>query len=293
MDGTQKLTGRISEIIRRLYAGETLQREALTAEFGVSERTIFRDLKRLDDWLDPDTSAGYRLKAELQQKLQPKHVQALITLLDMQELLPGHLLEQITRTLDAPGSQSYLFRGPNTEMEGVNRQDFALLDQAIQKHQVCQLRYRGKARAVQPYRLVNQQGVWYAAVVDAGQLKAFALSQCSHVMVMDEVFTVDEALMDEIEHSDGIWFGPPKTVTLHVSGLAMEYFKRRQQVPHQKIVRAFDRYLEVTTEVRHAEQLLPTLRYWIPFVRIVDEASYAAALHHSLRQYLATEAAVG
>lgn len=293
MDSTKKLSTRISEIIRRLYTGETLQREALIAEFDVSERTIFRDLQRLDDWIDPDTSTGYRLKAELQHQLQPAHVQALITLLDMQELFPGNMLEQITRTLDKPGNASYLFRGPSTEMDGVNRQDFAQLDQAIRQHQVCQLRYRGKARAVQPYRLVNQQGVWYAAVVDAGQLKAFALSQCSHVLVTGEAFAVDEALMDEIEHSDGIWFGPPKTVTLHVSGLAMEYFKRRQQVPHQKIVREFERYLEVTTEVRHPEQLLPTLRYWIPFVRIVDEASYAAALHHSLRQYLATESVEG
>ena len=291
MDSTQKLTGRISEIIRRLYAGESLQRDALVAEFSVSERTIFRDLKRLDQWLDPDTSAGYRLRPDLQQKLQPKHVQALITLLDMQALFPSHMLEQITRNLDTPGNPSYLFRGPNSEVEGVNRQDFAQLDQAIQSHHVCQLRYRGQARQVQPYRLINQQGVWYAAVADAGQLKAFALSQCSHVLVTDEVFAVDEALMDEIEHSDGIWFGPPKTVTLHVSGLAMEYFKRRQQVPHQKIVREFSNYLEVSTEVRHSEQLLPTLRYWIPCVRIVDEPGYAAALHHSLRQYLAAEEA--
>ena len=58
MDGTQKLAHRISEIIRRLYAGETLQRDALVAEFAVSERTIFRDLNRLSDWMEADTSSS-------------------------------------------------------------------------------------------------------------------------------------------------------------------------------------------------------------------------------------------
>ena len=292
MDGTQKLAHRISEIIRRLYAGETLQRDALVAEFAVSERTIFRDLNRLSDWMEADTSSGYRLQPRLKHTLQPQQVQALVTLLDMHELFPGDMLTRLTRQMDAPGDEpSYLFRAPNSEMDGVNRQDFAQLDQATQQRLVCQLRYRGKARTVQPYRLINQQGVWYVAVVEAGTLKAFALSQCSHVLVTDERFAPDPACMHEIAHSDGIWFGPSTTVTLHVSGLAMEYFKRRQQVPHQTIVQELASYLVVTTQVRHSEQLLPTLRYWIPHVRIVDQPDYADALNRSLEQFLQLQAA--
>ena len=80
----------------------------------------------------------------------------------MHELFPGDMLARLTRQMDAPGDEpSYLFRAPNSEMDGVNRQDFAQLDQATQQRLVCQLRYRGKARTVQPYRLITQQGVWY------------------------------------------------------------------------------------------------------------------------------------
>ena len=286
-DSSKKLSARLAELIRRLYAGEQLQREALIAEFRVSERTIFRDLERLEDWIETTDDYRYQLKPHLRKQLQPKHLNSLFELLDMQELFPGNMLMRLTQQVEAPDEESsYLFRGPVSEMENVDRNDVARLDKAVQKRLVCHLRYRDKSRTLEPYRLVNQQGIWYLAAAEAGQLKAFALSQCSHVLVGDTAFVPKPELVQEIEHSDGIWFGPTTTVTLHVSGLAMDYFRRRQQLPHQRIVREQSNHLVVTTEVRHPEQLLPTLRYWIPHVRIVDHPDYAQALQNSLQQYL-------
>ena len=49
-ENTTKLAKRLTELIHRLYAGEQLQQAAtLAQEFNVSERTIFRDLERLEE----------------------------------------------------------------------------------------------------------------------------------------------------------------------------------------------------------------------------------------------------
>lgn len=286
-ENTQKLAKRLTEIIQRLYAGEQLQRTALAQEFDVSERTIFRDLSRLDEWVQSNADGRYQLKPHLQPRLQLKQLEAVLALLDIQEQLPGDTLRRLTQWAEAPGDeQSYLFRGPFSEMEGISRQDFDRLEEAVRTRHVCHLRHRGKARTLAPYKLINQQGIWYLAAAENDQLKAFALSQCSHALKTEETFEPRMDFMQEIESSDSIWFGPKTRVTLHVSGLAMEYFKRRQQVPQQAILREHSAYLEVSTQVSHAEQLLPTLRYWIPHVRIVDHPGFAKALNSSLLQYL-------
>ena len=290
-DSTQKLAKRLTQIIQRLYTGEQLQRAALAQEFNVSERTIFRDLERLDQWVHSNADGGYQLKSHLQPRLQLKQLEAVMSLLDIQEQLPGDTLRKLTQWADAPGDeQSYLFRGPFPEMEGIKRQDFEKLDEAVRTRHICDLRHRGKARTVAPYKLINQQGIWYLAATEAGKLKAFALSQCSNVLHTTEQFAPSADLMAEIEHNDGIWFGPKTRITLSVSGLAMEYFKRRQQVPQQTLLREHSSYLEVSTEVSHPEQLLPTLRYWIPHVRIMDNPAFTKALNASLHQYLQDQA---
>ena len=50
-----RLSVRLSLIISRLLAGETLNMRKLAAEFGVSERTLHRDLSRprISGWLLP------------------------------------------------------------------------------------------------------------------------------------------------------------------------------------------------------------------------------------------------
>ena len=290
-ENTTKLARRLTELIHRLYAGEQLQQAAtLAQEFNVSERTIFRDLERLEEWVHSTPEGRYQLRPHLQPRLQLKQLEAVMALLDIQEQLPGNTLRRLTQWAETPGDEpSYLFRGPFSEMEGINRQDFDTLEEAVRKRHICHLRHRSKARTLAPYKLINQQGIWYLAAAENGKLKAFALSQCSHVLKTDEFFEPRNDFTQEIESSDGIWFGPKTSVTLHVSGLAMEYFKRRQQVPQQAIVREHSNYLEVSTQVSHAEQLLPTLRYWIPHVRIVNNPDFANALNNSLLQYLQTQ----
>ena len=58
-----RLAIRLSLIISRLVAGETLDMRRLTAEFGVSARTLYRDFRERLMYLDLECSNGcYRLR---------------------------------------------------------------------------------------------------------------------------------------------------------------------------------------------------------------------------------------
>ena len=65
------------------------------------------------------------------------------------------------------------------------------------------------------------------------------------------------------------------------------YFKRRKLLPHQEIDSELDGGdLVVSTNVAHADELLPIVRYWIPHVRILEPLEFQSQLEGGLANYL-------
>ena len=68
-----RLAVRLSLIISRLMAGESLSLKALSDEFGVTERTLQRDFHQRLIHLDLENDEGrYRLKAGVSQAFTPE-----------------------------------------------------------------------------------------------------------------------------------------------------------------------------------------------------------------------------
>ena len=143
-------------------------------------------------------------------------------------------------------------------------------------------------QAVQPYRLINTKGIWYLAAVHEEKLKTFGVGKIKSVHLQGQTFTRDPGVEATLETQEGIWHSSQvQKVLLSVSPQVAEYFKRRQLVPHQKVIEEnVDGTLLVETKVGHQNQILPIVRYWIPSVRIVSPVDYQEALEADLRQYL-------
>lgn len=142
---------------------------------------------------------------------------------------------------------------------------------------------------VEPYKLINQKGIWYLAAWDDGKLKAFTITKMEGVVVASTVFAPRPHIDEELAKSDGIWLGAQRQrVVLRVAGAVAEYFKRRQLVPNQQIERELDGGdILVSTTVAHADEVLPIVRYWIPHVRILEPAAFQQQLDAGLAGYLA------
>jgi predicted DNA-binding transcriptional regulator YafY len=142
--------------------------------------------------------------------------------------------------------------------------------------------------ALQPYRLINTKGIWYLAAIHDGRLKTFGVGKIRSVQVQAETFTRDHAIESSVRAEEGIWHSPhPQKVLLSVAPAVADYFKRRQLIPHQKIVaKSGDGTLTVETTVGHKNQILPIVRYWIPDVRIVSPVAWNDELISQLADYL-------
>lgn len=292
----ETLVYRLSQVLTKLNKGESLDPQALADEFGVNLRTIQRDLNVRFACLPLIKTAGrYRLEPAHLGKLTMKDISQFASLSGVSGLFP-QLSEQFLRgVFDSDRKDAWVVKGHHYEDLRGKDALFSVLEQAIVDHQHIQFTYNkapGESKLrqqVEPYKLINQKGIWYLAGLDDGKLKAFSVTKMEGLMAAATVFTPRTDIDEELAKSDGIWFGVKRQrVVLRVAGAVADYFKRRQLIPNQQIERELPGgNILVSATVAQADEVLPIVRYWIPHVRIQEPVEFQQQLDASLAGYLA------
>ena len=285
---------RLTEILRRLNEGEKLDPQALAEEFGVNQRTIQRDLNERFAFLDLEKKDGvYAINQMRLGTLNFKDVQRFAILAGLQGLHPQLSTDFLKSLLDTRQHSALLIRGHNYEDLRGKEQQFRRLKHAIEECQPISYQYLKPTgtKAVeyaQPYKLVNQDGIWYLAATDAGQLKSYAFSKIDQLQVWPDNFTPDPAVVKNVSEEDSIWLNLKKTeVVLKVARHAADYFLRRKLIGGQKIEKQLeDGGLIVSGTIAHPNQILPIVRYWLPSIRVISPEGMQAELEGQLRAYL-------
>jgi predicted DNA-binding transcriptional regulator YafY len=190
--------------------------------------------------------------------------------------------------LDTLSQSSFLVRGHHYEKLRPHDAQFQQLDNAIRDSKRCILTYADKRRTLEPYRLVNNKGIWYLAATDVGRLKSFSLSRISQLVIGGDSFEPRADIQQKIEEDDDVWFSEEKTeVLLSVAPQVAYYFLRRKLLPQQTI----DKELEsggliVSSRISDENQILPLIRYWIPHVKVLEPSWLRDQLEGDLRDYL-------
>jgi predicted DNA-binding transcriptional regulator YafY len=282
------LAFRLASILLKLNQDESFSPQELADEFGVHERTIYRDLNRLAGIAERTPDGRYQLVHEYRGKLRPKDLEAFAKLVDVDQLFPNTSARFLLALLDTLSQSSFLVRGHHYEKLKPNDPQFQQLDKAIRDRRRCILTYADKRRTLEPYRLVNSKGIWYLVATDDGRLKSFSLSRISQFQVSDDTFQSRTDIHRQIEGDDDVWFSEDKTeVLLSVAPQAAYYFQRRKLLPQQSI----DKELEsggliVSSRISDENQILPLVRYWIPHVRILEPGWLKESLEKSIQDYL-------
>ncbi|WP_447891046.1 helix-turn-helix transcriptional regulator [Pseudomonas hormoni] len=279
---------RLAEILLQLNQGDAVCRDDLAERFGVSERTIYRDLNRLGDTVERLPDGRYQLAADKQGKFQPKDLELFARITGVNQLFPNSGHRFLRTLLDPLEPSPFLVKAHHHENIQPWDRQFQQLDRAIRKRQRCQLQYGEKLRTLEPYRLVNSKGIWYLAATERGQLKAFSLGRIGLLNITDEIFTPQAQIHRQIEDDDDIWFSTTKTqVRLSVAPTIAYYFLRRAVLPGQQIVQhGEDGGLIVSSSISHANQILPIIRYWIPHVQVLKPEWLQSQLHAELQNYI-------
>jgi len=294
-----KLAYRLAQLLRRLNEGDKLHPKTLADEFEVDRQTIMRDLTQRFDFLDlQKTKDGrYELPPEQLGRITLNNVERFASLAGINGLYPG-LNKAFLRELLVGGSQTTLLVQPQSFEKVDDPHDwFATLKAAAQDRRVIHISYhkysnKGSEKkhyhGLEPYKMVHNQGVWYLAAGHDGNLKAFRFSKILSLDVTHACFIPEARHEQMLEHEDSIWLNAnKKEVVMKVTQPAAHYFERRKLVSSQKL----DKHLEdgsllISCRVAHPAQILPTVRYWLPHVRIISPDGWQKELEEEMRAYL-------
>lgn len=288
------LVVRLAHILMKLNRGESLNPQALAEEFGVNLRTVQRDLNERFAYLPLIKAENrYHLDPAFLGKLSPRDIERFAGLAGVRGLFPC-LSDDFMRDIFDTRIQSVLLvKGQHYEDLAGKEGLFRLLRQAIVGNRMVSFFYRkdggGKLyNGIEPYKMVNNKGIWYLAGKDGGKLKTFSFSKIERLTVSDDTFppdpTVDKTLADE----DGIWLGADKKeIVLKITKEVAGYFKRRKLIANQVIEKELeDGGLIVSAKVGHPNQVLPIVRYWIPHIRVISPEGLQTEMEDEIRAYL-------
>lgn len=289
MKSHDKIATRLAQLINKFNSGEKLSIEDLVEEFGVTKRTVQRDLNERMSFLPIKKENGlYSLEEYYLGKLNFADMQNFAALSGIRELFPSLQEDFLKNILDNTISQAYMIKGHNYEDLSDKTKEFTLIEDAIVQNKIIEFVYKDKSRIVKPYKLINSKGIWYLAGVENDTLKTFSFNKISKLSRNEEIFIVTKEILDTIEDDNNIWFSDKQIeVVLKVEKNVASYFLRRNILPKQTIVKELaDGGLLVSTKVAFDEEILRLVRYWIPNVKIVSPTDLQDKLENELRKYL-------
>ena len=289
------LVYRLAQMLYKFNLGESLEPAALAEEFGVNIRTIQRDLNEGFAYLPLNKIDGrYRLEQAFLGKLNLRDVERFAGLAGIRGLFPSLSDDFLRDIFDDRMQSALLIKGHHYEDLRDRKGPFRELEKAIVTHRRIAFDYcRGSQQkayaAVEPYKLLNQNGIWYLAACDGKKLKTFTFSQIERLCVTDLQFQPDPAIDRRLQEEDGIWFTEDRReVVLEIAAEIAGYFKRRKLIANQVIEKELDDgSLILSARIGHANQVLPIVRYWIPHIRIISPESLQDELESEVRTYLA------
>lgn len=298
------------DLFARLCNGENLRVNELAKEYGVSIRTLQRDITRLTYLpLRKDSDASglyYTLESYAFSGHHFKDIKQFAKVSGVESIYPKLDSEFITDLLNPNVNKAYFVRAQ--AKANISYEDFQSISIAILEQMCVSCIYHDKPRTLKPYKLLHNAGIWYLLAEDNHKLKSFNLSKIENLKLLDNKhFKPKQELLNLIAHKSTQWISQePKRVTLRIKAEAREYFSRKEFLPNVKILREeecnsnnpaknnliqnnlIQNNLIIEVQIAHDDELLPLVRAWIPYIEIIAPKELKEKLLKTLQEYIET-----
>ena len=294
----ERLAYRLSDIIVRLNDGERLNIFELADTYKVSIRTLKRDFQDRLTLLElyEEGPQFYRLHPSNIGYLDIADIQRFASFASVQDLLPKMDRQFFQEKLN----QSVFVKGFAYENISERTDDFRTINQAINSFQYIEFDYRkvtdhaannSKHYLLEPYHLLNKNGIWYVVARYHGQTRTFCFTQISNLQVNTKTFDSCEDVKTEIMATDSLFFGNQiSEIIVQVDAKVAGYFERRDLLPNQELIRRLDNGdLLLVCKNIHPRDVIPIVQYWIPHIRVISPSSVKVQMEEVLRGYLRTK----
>lgn len=289
----EKLAARLGLILTKLNAGETLDIHQLAEEFSIGIRTLQKDFNERLSYLEWEQAGPrfYRINRNQLGVFNQDDIERFARFASVQDLFPKLDQEFFKKQL----VESIQVKGFQYETISHRHREFKQLQQAVENHQVITFTYQKQGekttthRSVEPYVLLNKNGIWYLIGLENGKQKTFCFTQMSFIKVDEKTFELDQNFLKEIESSDSISYGNQlNEVIIKVNAEVAHYFTRRNLLPNQEIIRQVDNgELLISCKNIHELEIIPLVQYWIPHLVIVSPSELQNEMITKLQSYIA------
>ena len=289
-----KLAQRITDMVCQLNEGKALDSKQLADQYGVSKRTIQRDInERLMialPMLGLNEKGLYTLPDNYLGQLNHDDIRHFSMLSGVSDLFPNMDRQFLRRILNENAKSVYESKGQFNEDGTKFKALFEQLEPAILNRHKVTLYYKGAYQLIEPYKLINHRSCWYLAAVKDEKLKAYRLSFVKDVVVHSDqpIFQHSKEILTQLEAEESIWFGQDKQeAILTISAEVADHFRQRSLLPFQQIVKEMDNgALLISSQYVSSLQLLSLIRYWMPHIHVVSPDSLQSELMDGLKAYI-------
>lgn len=281
---------RLSLILTKLNSGESFTAKELAQEFNVNIRTIQRDIKERLFYIPIDKKGDYySMESYALGKLSFQDIKNFATLSGIKELYPELSNDFISDILNVKLNKAYLIKNQGFENISSKKDCFEQLSAAIIKNSPVNFIYSNKSRVVNPYKLINNNGIWYLLADENNQLKNFTFSKIEKFNWEDELkkFTPKKEFLEQIEKNDTNWFSKESIeVVLKINNSAKEYFLRKEILPNKKLLEQNEEYFIISTIVSYDDEILRVVKSWLPHIKIMNPLYLKDKINTILHNYL-------
>lgn len=107
-------------------------------------------------------------------------------------------------------------------------------------------------------------------------------------MVLNQYFTPNPQLLEEIKNSDSLYHGNQLyEVIIKVDAKVSHYFLRRDLLPNQEVVhQSDDNTLLLLCKNINEQEIIPLVQYWMPFLTIVSPTELQEKMVKNIQKYI-------
>ncbi|EPB5763499.1 MULTISPECIES: WYL domain-containing protein [Enterobacterales] len=197
-----RLAVRLSLIISRLVAGETLDLQALATEFGVSVRTLRRDFRERLMYLDLEYRKG-RCRLLSGSRQRELAVMTFARQSGVEALFPDMDNHLVSSLLSGPGESPCLIWQGAAQASSPDSGVFTRLVSAVSEHRKVTLLGKGcRCTGLAPYRLVLREGEWYLTGEHQARIVVFPLTDIRAITLHKDSFSPDIIVRDILSRPD-------------------------------------------------------------------------------------------
>lgn len=219
---------------------------------------------------------------------------AIESLENLSDLSQHH--DEITKELKLDNlSTPYFIKSEDYQKLNTDEEEVQQLEDAIDADNIIEFVYKEERFHVEPYRLVNFDGIWYLYGKDkeekaANNCKTWMLKHIDDVEIYfgDKHTTPDEEIDEDLDEAYSAQFVVDKAfdVTVKVSAEVADIFRQKNHLPRQKNTILPDGSLLVTSTISTYEDIDPEIKSWLPHIEILEPQEYREKFREELAGYL-------